>query len=140
MPPLRQLVRGRAVCRCEYCHLPDFAAPASIFHVEHIIAKQHGGSDEPANRAWSCHRGNLHKGPNLSGIDPLTVRMVALFNPRCQSWKRHFEWLGGILVGRTQTGRATIAVLDINDPQRVELRQMLMDDGDWPVELNGPVS
>jgi hypothetical protein len=36
------------------------------------------------------------------------------------------------LVGRTQIGRATIAVLDINDPQRVELRQALMYEGEWP--------
>lgn len=133
MPPsLRQLVRDRANYRCEYCHLPDFAAPASTFHTEHVIAKQHDGSDDPENRAWSCHRCNFHKGPNLSGIDPLTYHVVRLFDPRRQSWKRHFEWLGALLVGRTQTGRATVAVLNINDPQRVELRQMLMDEGDWP--------
>lgn len=129
---LRQLVRDRAGARCEYCHLPDFAALASTFHVEHVIAKQHRGSDEPANRAWSCHRCNFSKGPNLSGVDPLTDNVVRLFDPRRQAWTRHFEWLGALLVGRTQTGRATIAVLDMNDPQRVELRQMLMDDGDWP--------
>ena len=130
--PLRQLVRDRAGGQCEYCRLPDFAAPASAFHVEHIIAKQHGGSDEFENRAWSCNRCNFSKGPNLSGKDPLTDNVVRLFDPRRQAWNRHFEWLGGLLVGRTQTGRATIAVLDMNDPQRVELRQMLMDDGDWP--------
>ena len=28
--------------------------------------------------------------------------------------------------------RATIDVLDINDPERVELRQTLMDEGEWP--------
>lgn len=128
---LRQRVRERAGGRCEYCHLPDFAAPASAFHVEHVIAKQHRGSDAEHNRCWSCHRCNLHKGPNLSGRDPLTGNVVLLFNPRRQSWKRHFEWLGPVLVGRTQTGRATIAVLDINDPQRTRLRQMLMDSGEW---------
>src|SRR5258708_6762618 len=112
--PLRQLVRDRADCRCEYCHLPDFAAPASAFHVEHVIAKQHGGSDEPENRAWSCHRCNFSKGPNLSGKDPLTDNVVRLFDPRRQAWTRHFERLGALIVGRTQTGRATIAVLDMN--------------------------
>jgi hypothetical protein len=58
--------------------------------------------------------------------------MVRLFDPRRQTWKRHFEWRGALLVGRTQIGRATIAVLDINDPQRVELRQILMAEGNWP--------
>jgi hypothetical protein len=131
---LRQRVRRRANARCEYCHVPDFAAPASTFHVEHVVAKQHGGSDHFDNRCWSCHRCNLHKGPNLSGRDPRTGHVVRLFNPRRQSWKRHFEWRGTILVGHTQTGRATIAVLAINDPQRVELRKALADAGEWPAD------
>jgi hypothetical protein len=119
---LREFVRKRANERCEYCHLPDSAAPAATFHVEHIVAKQHGGVDAPRNRCWSCHRCNLRKGPNLSGKDPLTGKVVRLFNPRRQRWERHFEWLGAVLVGLTTTGRATIAVLAINHPQRVKLR------------------
>ncbi|MFN0050546.1 MAG: HNH endonuclease [Planctomycetales bacterium] len=115
----RRQIRDRAAWRCEYCHLPDSVAAASAFHVEHVLAMQHGGSDDADNRCWSCHRCNLHKGPNLSGRDPLTGHVVRLFDPRRQSWNRHFEWIGAVLVGRTQTGRATIAVLDINDPQRV---------------------
>jgi hypothetical protein len=129
---IRQFVRARAGSRCEYCHLPDFAAPASAFHVEHVIARQHGGAEDPDNFCWSCHRCNLHKGPNLSGRDPLTDKVVRLFDPRRQSWPRHFEWLGPVLAGRTQTGRATIAVLDVNDPQRVELRQILLANAEWP--------
>jgi hypothetical protein len=39
-----------------------------------------------------------------------------------------------MLVGRTQTGRATIAVLNINDPRHLGLRQTLMDAGKWPEE------
>lgn len=128
----RQLVRERAGRWYEYCRLPDFAAPASTFHVEHVIARQHGGADDLDNRCWSCHRCHLHKGPNLSGRDPLTGNVVRLFDPRRQSWKRHFEWRGAVLVGRTQTGRATVAVLNVNDPQRVALRRILRDEGDWP--------
>jgi hypothetical protein len=65
---------------------------------------------------------NLRKGPNLSGRDPLTGKVVRLFNPRRQRWQRHFEWMGFVLVGRTVIGRATVAVLDINGLQRVQLR------------------
>ena len=119
---LRQFVRERAGHRCEYCHLPDAAAPAATFHVEHILAKQHGGSAGPDNRCWSCHRCNFRKGPNLSGRGPLTGKVVRLFNPRRQRWHHHFEWFGAVLVGRTAIGRATIAVLDMNHPQRVQLR------------------
>ena len=131
---LRQLVRVRAGQRCEYCHLPDRAAAAANFHVEHVLAKQHGGSDAPDNRCWSCQRCNFCKGPNLSGRDPRTGMVVRLFDPRRQNWKRHFEWRGPVLVGRTQIGRATIAVLNINDPRRLELRQVLMSEGDWPAD------
>lgn len=105
--------------------------PSAPFHVEHILARQHGGSDAPDNRCWSCHRCNLHKGPNLSGRDPLTGNIVRIFDPRRQLWKRHFTWHGALLVGLTQTGRATIAVLDSNDPQRIEFRQRLIDEGEW---------
>jgi hypothetical protein len=122
---LRQFVRERAGHRCEYCHLPDSAVPAARFHVEHIIAKQHGGSDGLDNRCWSCHRCNLKKGPNLSGRDPLTGDIVSLFHPRRQRWSKHFQWVGAVLLGQTKTGRATVAVLDINDPYRVELREVL---------------
>ena len=87
LAPVRPCAHGR----CEYCHLPDGAVSAARFHVEHVIAKQHGGSDGPDNRCWSCHRCNLHKGPNLSGRDPLTGHVVRLFNPRRQLWNRHFE-------------------------------------------------
>jgi hypothetical protein len=129
---IRQFVRERAGGRCEYCRLPGFAAPAAAFHIEHVIAKQHGGTDDPDNRCLSCNRCNLNKGPNLSGRDPLSGNVVRLFDPRRQSWKRHFERYGAVIVGRTQTGRATVAVLDINDPRRVELRQTIINDGDWP--------
>jgi hypothetical protein len=45
----KRLVRQRAQERCEYCRLPQTAQPFVTFHVEHIIAKQHGGSDDPNN-------------------------------------------------------------------------------------------
>ena len=128
---LRHLVRERAGDRCEYCRLPELALDIT-FHVEHIIAQQHGGTDAADNRAWCCHRCNLHKGPNLSGRDPLTGNVVRLFDPRRQAWGRHFHWTGAVLVGRTQIGRATVVTLNINDPQRVELRAAVMTDGDWP--------
>ena len=127
---LRQIVRQRAGRQCEYCRLPEWAVPSAPFHVEHIIAKQHRGSDGLENRCWSCHWCNLRKGPNLSGRDPLTDQIVRLYNPRRQKWERHFEWQGIFLCGRTRVGRATIAVLSINDPQRLELRHLLVAETD----------
>ena len=42
-----ELVRRRAQERCEYCGIPQ-AVIATRFHVEHILAKQHGGTDDPS--------------------------------------------------------------------------------------------
>ena len=41
----RRLVLRRAGSRCEYCRLPQHAVDLT-FHVEHIIAKQHGGDPQ----------------------------------------------------------------------------------------------
>ena len=79
---IRDLVRRRAGNRCEYCRLPQSALPHAPFHVEHVVAKQHGGSDDTVNLALACDRCNLHKGPNLSGIDTETGVTVPLFHPR----------------------------------------------------------
>ena len=60
-PALRRLVVERADFRCEYCLLHCEYQSSVAFHVEHIIARQHGGADSPANLALACHRCNLHK-------------------------------------------------------------------------------
>jgi HNH endonuclease len=102
------------------------------FEIEHIIARQHRGPTASGNLAWACFTCNKRKGPNLSGIDSVTNRLVPLFHPRRHKWSRYFRWQGAVLIGRTPTGRATIAVLGINLPLRVRLRQELIDEGVFP--------
>lgn len=119
---LRNFVRVRAGGRCEYCHTREQDDSFFRFHVEHIVARQHGGSNAKANLAFACHHCNLHKGPNLSGIDPESGRVVLLFNPRQQNWNDHFEMINGIIHGKTETGRATTRVLAVNSLDRVRLR------------------
>lgn len=128
----RQRVLRRAGRRCEYCRLHEDDDPLFTFHIEHIIAKQHGGTDVPSNLALACHQDNLHKGPNLTGIDPVTNKLTKLFNPRRHKWARHFRWDGPTLVGRTAVGRATVAVLGMNLSHRVTLRQELIAAGRLP--------
>jgi len=130
---LAQLVRERARGRCEYCHMPEiYDRPA--FEIEHIIARQHRGSTAAGNLAWACFTCNKKKGPNLSGIDSASDTVVPLFHPRRHKWSRHFRWRGALLVGRTPIGRATIAVLGMNLPLRVQLREELIDEGVFPTE------
>jgi len=77
---LRHTVRERAGYRCEYCWLPQDAEPFFAYHVEHIVARQHGGGDDSGNLALACY--NPHKGPNLSGLDPESGALVRLLS-RC---------------------------------------------------------
>ena len=122
--PVRNLVRQRAGEHCEYCRLSEGAVGVP-FHVEHIVAKQHGGGDSESNLALACDRCNLSKGPNLSGIDSETGEIVPLFNPRTQSWTDHFAIQGVTIVGITPTGRATVQVLNMNAKRRLQLRSEL---------------
>lgn len=130
----RALVRSRAERRCEYCRLHEDDVPLFSFHIEHILPKKHGGTDDPKGLAWSCHYCNLAKSSNLSGRDSVTGRIVVLFNPRRQRWDRHFAWDGPLLTGRTPCGRATIAVFNMNARHRIELREMLIEVGRFPPE------
>lgn len=122
----RDRVRHRANNRCEYCLLPQQHSELNL-HVEHVVAKQHGGSDEPANLALACHRCNLRKGPNLTGIDPLSNEVVRLFHPRTDRWNDHFRKHGVRIEGTTSTGRATVRVLAMNDARRLDLRQQILE-------------
>jgi 5-methylcytosine-specific restriction endonuclease McrA len=78
------LVRDRAGQRCEYCRLHQEHEPFYRFHVEHVVASVHGGTDEINNLALACHRCNEKKGTNLSARDPVSGKIVLLFNPRRQ--------------------------------------------------------
>lgn len=118
----RAQVRERAQNVCEYCHLHQDDSPLAALHVEHIIPRIHGGRDDLDNLALACIDCNLHKGTNLTGIDPETNELTALFHPRRQEWEDHFEWQGIYLVGKTGTGRTTIRVLNINSEDQVALR------------------
>src|SRR6266705_3269223 len=99
--------------------------PFSRLHLDHIIARQHEGTNEAENLAWSCQECNLLKGTNLSGIDPATRLVVPIFHPRQNLWEEHFAHVGHRIVGLTPTGRATVLLLEMNSPDRVELRATL---------------
>ena len=129
---LRAIAWERAGGRCEYCRLHWDDYEFQTFHVEHIIAKQHGGTDDADNLCLACSECNWAKGPNLSGL--LGGKLYPLFNPRKQNWKRHFHWDHTTLVGKTKTGMVTVQVLKINEPSRVMLRENLLFEGRFPPE------
>lgn len=121
---VRELVRERASHRCEYCRASQEYSELR-FHIEHIVPRQHGGGDNAENLALACPDCNLHKGPNLTGVDPNTGDVVSLFHPRRERWSDHFECIGARIIGRTAIGRTTATLLDMNDPDRVRVREWL---------------
>ncbi len=129
---LERLVWERAGHRCEYCRMPQ-AFDEITFEIDHVIPGKHGGVTAADSLALACFFCNNRKGPNLSGIDPDSGRVVELFNPRRQRWERHFRWVGPRVVGRTKSGRATVVVLEMNLPSRVELREVLLSAGLFPL-------
>ena len=122
-PSIRESVRKRALYRCEYCHIPEEATPFIGFHSEHIIARQHLIDDSLDNLALSCDRCNAYKGTNLSSIDPDSLEVVSLFNPRKDYWEEHFEITDGYVIGKTASGRATVKLLNMNATKRAQLRR-----------------
>jgi hypothetical protein len=66
-------------------------------------------------------------------LDPLTVNATRLYHPRHQEWDDHFQInTDATLSGLTPEGRATIAVLRINDEKRVKQRLGELTVGDYP--------
>ena len=74
---VRALVRRCAGHRCKdrQVHQDDF--DYYTFHVEHIVPRQHGGSDKANNLYLACRECNAAKGPNLAGL--LGGKIVPLF-------------------------------------------------------------
>jgi hypothetical protein len=126
-------VEKRARRRCEYCHAPQRVS-GYRFHVEHIDPIAEGGSDALPNRALACATCNLAKSDRTTGVDPRTNAEVPLFNPRMQTWEDHFRWGKDrqTLIGRTATGRATIAALDMNSELHREARCLWFETGWLP--------
>ena len=113
---IKQAIRERAKCVCEYCHSPERLS-ANRFTVDHIIPQSLDGSDEIENLALACRRCNERRYNFVAGIDPETQEIVPIFNPRQQQWEEHFVWLdrGVEIEGITPIGRATCIRLDLND-------------------------
>jgi hypothetical protein len=128
----RRQVRRRAHDTCEYCRLAQASALFLSFHIEHIVAVQHGGADALDNLALACPDCNRHKGPNLSSVDPMTGNVVPLFHPRQHDWAAHFSIRDALIVGQTETGRATVRRLRFNDSERLSMRMALQSIGEWP--------
>jgi hypothetical protein len=128
---LRRLVASRARHVCEYCliHADDVYVGLQM---DHVISEKHGGATSAENLALACANCNRRKGSDIGSVDPVTGRLVRLFNPRTDLWSDHFRLVGIRIEWRTPVGEATVRVLKLNDSLRIEERETLKQNGKYP--------
>lgn len=128
---IREFVALRAKHKCEYCyiHKDDLFF---VYQIDHIISLKHEGLTEPNNLAYACSLCNQNKGTDLGTYLPGSKRLIRLFNPRQDKWFDHFEIQNGEILPKTRIATATVKVLDLNNIDRVILRQGLMAIGRYP--------
>ncbi len=95
----------------------------ATFHVEHVLPRSAGGSDDADNLALACPSCNLHKSDRTAVPQSGSSEPIALFNPRSDLWSDHFEWDEYAIAGKTPIGIATIDALRLNDERRQKIRQ-----------------
>jgi len=128
---LRREIHQRALGRCEYCLLSQ--EDAFFPHEpDHVIAEKHRGATTIENLALACFDCNRFKGSDIASIDPDTGNLVALFNPRTQKWNEHFSLTGGLIIALNPIASATVDLLKLNLPARVEAREALARRGRYP--------
>ncbi len=129
---LRREVVERAGGCCEYC-LIDTKNRAIDFAIDHVIAEKHGGPTLSHNLCLSCFVCNSFKGSDISSVDwENDGEIVPLFNPRNQQWGDHFRLDGVRIVPISATGRVTVYLLQMNTPEQIKDRRLLIELGMYP--------
>ncbi|MBD1833804.1 HNH endonuclease [Cyanobacteria bacterium FACHB-472] len=133
---VRNQVRAQASDRCGYCRsLQKYVL--GILEIDHLIPIAKGGTDDEENLWLACRLCNNYKGTQTHGRDPVTGRLIRLFNPRHQRWSRHFNWSEDRtqIIGKTICGRATVIALQLNNIIAVMVRREWVAAGWHPPKI-----
>lgn len=125
---LRRLVNERARGRCEYCKISEHSVLVP-HEIDHIIAQKHGGLTEADNLALSCTLCNKYKGSDIASIDPESGQLTFLYHPRRDSWSDHLQLQTARFIPLTPVGRVTVRLLQLNHPDRMTERELLIAAG-----------
>ncbi|MEM8527383.1 MAG: HNH endonuclease signature motif containing protein [Bacteroidota bacterium] len=130
---IKKIIKERAKGCCEYC----LAISAFAFHpfaIDHIIPVVKGGNNNSDNLAYICQHCNNSKYDKIEAVDPISKKMVDLFNPRTEDWTEHFTWSEDYqyILGLTAIGRATVSCLKVNRQEAINLRAALYAYGVHP--------
>jgi HNH endonuclease len=130
---IKQAIFARAQGYCEYCKSSaDFTTEP--FSIEHILPLSKNGSNDFLNLALACLGCNIIKSDKTEFIDPVSLQVSSLFNPRTMLWDDHFIWDYTLtsIIGKTAIGRATIEALKLNRRPLINLRRALIAIGEHP--------
>lgn len=130
----RRAIYDQAGGCCEYCRIAEGDRMVG-FEIDHIIPLKHGGQDVDHNLCLACAPCNRYKGAEVAAIDFLTNEATRLYDPRQQKWSDHFHiHSDATLSGITSEGRATVSVLRMNLPARIEQRLDELQLGNYPCQ------
>jgi hypothetical protein len=116
---LREQVRQRAGCACEFCGVSEVDV-GGLLTLDHFWPRSKGGPDTLENLLYACMGCNQFK----QDYWPSTSESPRLWNPRVESSGRHWvELEDGLLAALTPQGEFTIRRLRLNRVQLVGARQ-----------------
>jgi hypothetical protein len=133
---LRRRIQDQAKNRCGYCQSQQQYVLGKL-EIDHIIPVAAGGTNNEENLWLACRLCNSYKGVQTETADPLSGKLVKLFNPRQQGWADHFAWTddGDQIIGLTPCGRATVIALQLNNVVAVMVRRAWVRAGWHPPQL-----
>lgn len=129
-PDLARHVWQRARSRREYCHLPASRYPLP-FHIDHVIARQHGGATSTENLALASLHCNRHKGPNIAGSHLRMAKSSAYSIRALISGATTLNGTAPFCRQKSSVGLVTIQVLAINAADFVAVRWALIQEGEF---------
>ncbi|WP_081613883.1 HNH endonuclease [Rhodopirellula sallentina] len=129
---LRRRVREAFGSCCAYCETAE-SLTVVTFEVEHIIPISRDGQSSFDNLCLACPACNRFKSDRTSGKLPDGTE-VPLFHPQRDNWADHFDWTvdGTVIVGLTDSGKATVNLLKMNRNQVVRVRSLWVATGRHP--------
>ena len=118
-PSLREQVRQRAECACEFCGISE-TDMGGLLTIDHFQPRSKDGSDDPSNLIYACPSCNQYK----QDYWPKTATAPKLWNPRQEPASDHFiEQENGELTALTPNGSFSIKRLRLNRSQLIAARQ-----------------
>jgi HNH endonuclease len=125
---IREHVRQRAQCACEFCGVTEIDV-GGMLTIDHFQPRTKAGLDTLGNLIYACIACNQYK----QNYWPRTEIAPILWNPRQESASQHFvEQEDGQLTALTPTGVFTIKRLRLNRSQLIAARQRRQQQ--WQVE------